>query len=379
MSPTNNPSSDRVCPTCGTRLSDNTTRCLVCGRTFASGGSVSAKAVAAPRMPEITLSLPVALGIMVLVLAIGAAVVFFLLRSTGRVIEPTLTPTVTQTATITPSPSPTPTNTPMPTFTPLPPIEYEVKAGDLCGTIALFFNVSIQSIVLENNLPPNCGILSIGQKLLIPQPTPTASPMPTATLSEIEKTDAACEQITYTVRDGDTLSGIARSYNVSIESLREYNGLATDMVYGGQPLIIPLCARKPTPGPTPTATPPPLYPAPNLLLPADGTAFLSGSDVITLQWASVGTLRENESYSVTIEDVTDGGNRKMVQYATDTKLIVPTSFRPSGSTPHIVRWWVMPVRQTGTGQDGRPIWQPAGAASIQRVFSWVGGGASTSP
>lgn len=330
-------------------------------------------------MPEITLSLPVALGLIILVMSIGAVVVFFLLRTTGRVVEPTLTPTVTATVTVTPTPTANPTATPMPTFTPLPPLEYQIKSGDYCSTIAAFFNVSIQSIVLANNLPPDCGVLTIGQKLLIPQPTPTASPMPTSTLSDVDATEAACQRLKYTVKDGDTLSGIARAYNINIETLKEYNGLPSDMVYGGQTLTIPLCARNPTPGPTPTATPPPPYPAPNLLLPADGTAFLSTSDIITLQWASVGTLRENEAYSVSILDVTEGGNRKLVEYVTDTKFIVPAAFRPAGSTPHIIRWWVIPVRQAGTGKDGKPIWVTAGASSLQRVFSWAGAGATTAP
>lgn len=323
-------------------------------------------------MPEVTLSLPLALGLMILLLIIGAGAVFGVLQGTGRVAEATQTPTITATPTLTLTPTATLTATPEPTFTPLPPIEYIVKKGDLCGSIAAFFNVSINSIVLLNNLPTDCGILSVGQRLLIPQPTPTPSPMPTATLSGVEATDAACERYDYTVNENDTLSGIARSFNVSMEAIKEYNGLTTDIVYSGQNLVIPLCKRLPTAGPTPTATLPPPYPAPNLLLPADGSAFLSANETITLQWASVGTLREGEAYSVTIEDVTGGKGRKLVQYVTDTKFIVPSSFRPSSTTPHIMRWYVEPVRQMGTSKDGQPIWASAGAVSVPRVFSWVG-------
>jgi hypothetical protein len=102
------------------------------------------------------------------------------------------------------------------------------------------------------------------------------------------------------------------------------------------------------------------------------------SDVITLQWASVGTLRENEAYKVTIEDVTDGTGKIVTDYVTDTKLIVPASMRPTDTRPHILRWSVSTVRQTGSSEDGKPVWQPAGAESSQRTFSWWGAGAGAS-
>ena len=77
------------------------------------------------------------------------------------------------------------------------------------------------------------------------------------------------------------------------------------------------------------------------------------TDVITLQWASVGELRENEAYAVTIEDVTEGNARKLVEYVKDTKFIVPESFRPTSTTPHVFRWSILPVRQTGTRSGHR--------------------------
>lgn len=323
-------------------------------------------------MPEITLNLPVALGLMVLILAIGAGVVFAVLRSTGRVTEPTPTVTPTLTSTITLSPTASLTPTLEPSFTPLPPIEYTIRENDSCLAIAAFFGVDVRSIVILNNLPADCGVLSIGQKILVPQPTPTASPYPTATLSGAEATDAACPKDNYLVKSGDTLSGIARSYNVSMDSIKEYNGLTSDVVFEGMTLIIPLCERNPTAGPTPTETPPPPYLAPNLLLPADGTSFQMVNETITLQWASVGSLRANEAYQVTVEDVTEGTGRKLVEYVTDTKFIVPVAFRPTDTTPHIIRWTVVAVRQIGSDNDGKPIWTQAGAESTPRVFSWSG-------
>ncbi|MBI3151539.1 MAG: zinc-ribbon domain-containing protein, partial [Chloroflexi bacterium] len=53
----------KVCPTCGTRLSENATRCLVCGTEFNARPEPkivkkAEKSVQASRMPEIRLSLP---------------------------------------------------------------------------------------------------------------------------------------------------------------------------------------------------------------------------------------------------------------------------------------------------------------------------------
>lgn len=330
-------------------------------------------------MPEITLSLPVAIGLLALFLTIGAVFVYLALRSQPEVIVP-MTPTATVTITLTPTdtptlPPPTATDTPVPTPTPL---TYVVQPGDTCLAVAGLFDVSVNSIVLMNNLSTEC-LLNPGDKLLIPQPTPTVTPLPTATLSSAEMTEQACEKVEHTVQESDTLSKIAQAYGVPMEAIRVENGLPGDTVFLGQKLIIPLCKR-PTPrGPTPTVTPPPPYPAPNLLLPANGAPFTLLDDTITLQWAAVGTLRENERYLVTIEDVTEGQGRKLEEYVIDTKFIIPTSFRPNSSTPHIFFWWVTTVRQTGTDREGDPIWESAGAVSEKRAFTWVGIAATPTP
>jgi LysM repeat protein len=362
----------KVCPNCGAPISGNAKRCLVCGKAFAEEELPKDQTVKSTKLPEMTLSLPVALGLMVLLLVIGAGVVFALLKTGDRIVEPTAVPTASQTPTMTVTPTATMTATPQPTNTPLPPLEYTIKQGDSCLLIAATFDVSIQSIVLLNDLAADCGVLSVGQKLLIPQPTPTPTAMPTSTLSAAEATEAACEKYAYTVGANDTLSGIAQSFNISMDAIREYNGLTGDVVWQGQVLNIPLCERYPTPGPTATATLPPPYPAPNLLLPADGAAFTSANDTVTLQWASVGTLRTNEAYMVTIVDITEGMGRKVEEVVNDTKFIVPASFRPTDETPHVIRWSIMPVRQTGTTKDGEAIWDSAGTRSQERAFSWSG-------
>lgn len=335
----------------------------------------------ASRMPEVTLSLPAALGALVIILLIGAAIVYFGL-SAGIGGQQLTVPTIEGTATATPTFTLTPTETlpptAIPTETPLPPFDYTVRSGDTCGGIAVAFGVSVQSIIVLNNLATTC-IISSGQVLKIPYPTPTPAPPPTAIPNEATQTAQACEKIVYTVQANDTLSSIALNYNVPQSAIKFYNGLSTDNVFLGQPIIIPLCERFATPGPTPTATLPPPYQAPNLLLPADGAAFTLANDVVTLQWASIGTLRENEAYQVTVEDVTSDQGRRITAYATDTKYIIPSSFRPNDNLAHVFRWWVTTVRQNGVDDQGQPIYISAGALSEKRVFTWVGVAVQGSP
>jgi LysM repeat protein len=346
----------------------------VCGGDLSGSEKSEGKTrpVQGSRMPQITLSLPIALILLAIFLGIGAVLVYFALQETGRVVEPTQTPTqtVTITATITATPStPIPTNTPLPTPT---PATYTVAAGDTCAGIAFTFGVSIQSIVLLNNLPADCNTLVEGQQLLIPQPTATPTSLPTATLSAADATEQACEKVNYVVQENDTLSSISNSYNVPMAVIQEYNGLPSETVFSGMNLTIPLCERFPTPGPTPTATLPPPYNAPSLLLPPDGARFTQSGDTVSLQWASIGTLLDNEAYEVTVVDFTDGDSRRLVDYVTDTKFIVPASFRSADNLPHLYRWWVMTSRQSGIDEDGNPIWESAGLASDARVFMWTG-------
>lgn len=375
MSPEKNTSTTKLCPVCGTRLNESATRCLVCGTELDKKAETKkSPEVRAKRIPDITLSLPAALGLLALFLTLGAVVIFLVLNNNGAQAEvmevtpleegsPTVSPTETQTPTITLTP------TQAPTWTPLPPIDYIVRPGDSCAGIAAVFNVSVQSIILENNLPANCDLFE-DQELLIPQPTPTASPQPTATLSEVEQTEAACETINYTVLANDTLSSIANTYNVTMATVREYNGLPSDTVYEGQNLIIPLCLRRPTAGPTPTPTQLPPYPGPNLLLPADGASFTSAADTITLQWAAVSALETNEAYAVTITDLTSDEQWTVTEYVRDSSLIVPASFVPTEGKPHIFRWSVYIVRQIGGDEENGENWEIAGNSSAERVFAW---------
>jgi len=324
----------------------------------------------------ITFRLPVAIGLMALFLATGAILVYVMLQPKIMVPDTGPVTTITElppaTPTITPSQAPQVTSTPAETPTPVPtltPFLYTVKTGETCGRIALAFDVSVPSIVLANDLSVDCPVYE-GQELRIPHPTPTSVPPPTPTLVGTAKAKAECESVLYVVEENDTLSSISLNYGISMAAIKAYNDMSTNMVFVGMGLIIPLCERgKENVTPEPTLPPP--YPALDLLMPADGKFFAENR--VTLQWASVGILGENEAYLVTVEDITGGEGRKLRAYVEGTSYQIEQSFRQTGIEPHAYRWWVVPVRRTDTDEQGEPIWTTAGEQSTARIFVWAGG------
>lgn len=323
-------------------------------------------------MPEVSLSLPVIIGLMTLFLIVGGGLTFLILSQITPAAEGAASDA---TATLSPSPSLSPTpETPTATWTPqatATPSTYTVQDGDTCLSIATFFRISVQSIVLENDLAATC-LLSIGQELRIPAPTATPSPQATSTLSSGEATVQACETTDHVVQADETLSLIELSFGVPAEAIQEWNSLASDTVFEGQFLIIPLCERLVVGAATVTPSPAPPYPAPELLLPSNGAAFTLENDVVTLQWSSVGSLRENEFYQITIVDITAGDNTRLTSVVKDTSFNVPESLRPNVLFPHIFEWRVETVAQIGVDEDGNPTFRSGGPVSVVRVFSWSG-------
>ncbi|MGD8457712.1 MAG: LysM peptidoglycan-binding domain-containing protein [Anaerolineales bacterium] len=323
-------------------------------------------------MPMVTLSVPVVLVLFIIFLGVGGGLTYAALNLTGGVVEPTEGPTATLTSapTLTVTPElPTATNPPVPTST---PSSYEVKSGDSCSGIAGAFDVSITSIILENGLSANCDIYE-GMVLKIPAPTPTVTPIATNTLGSREATIAACEKEYYVVQEGDSLSLISSVKGVAVEHIMEWSGKTVNTAFVGETLIIPLCMREYVGSSTVTPSPAPPYPAPELLLPRNGEAFSLENDTVTLQWASVGTLRENEFYFVTVIDITAGQKIELTQTVKDTKFIVPINFRPTNNQTHIYMWSVVPVAQIGVDEDGNPQYRDGGARSVSNYFSWIGG------
>lgn len=101
-------------------------------------------------------------------------------------------------------------------------INYTVQKGDTLYGIAKKYSTTIDKIKQLNNLTSD--LLSIGQILQIPE-TQTIE-IPTST-------------ITYTVKAGDTLYSLARTYNTTVNNIKEKNNLTSNLLTVGQTLLIP--------------------------------------------------------------------------------------------------------------------------------------------
>ncbi|HSO30778.1 MAG TPA: LysM peptidoglycan-binding domain-containing protein [Candidatus Sulfomarinibacteraceae bacterium] len=73
-----------------------------------------------------------------------------------------------------------------------------------------------------------------------PAPTPTLAAAPTAASTpQPTPTTAPSARTTYTVRSGDTLYGIARSFGTTVSAIKALNGLTSNTIHVGLVLQIP--------------------------------------------------------------------------------------------------------------------------------------------
>lgn len=112
-------------------------------------------------------------------------------------------------------PEPTP-----PTETETPYLMYTVQRGDSLWKISQRYGIPVNEIIAFNNL--DTINLKVGDELRIP----------------VSSLNDDTKQI-YTVKTGDTLWSIAKSFNVSVDDLKNANNLTTNLLTVGQNLTIP--------------------------------------------------------------------------------------------------------------------------------------------
>ncbi|SEN38018.1 Peptidoglycan/xylan/chitin deacetylase, PgdA/CDA1 family [Mesobacillus persicus] len=95
--------------------------------------------------------------------------------------------------------------------------QYTVVKGDTLWGIAKKFNVTVDQLKQLNNL--DSDVIYPGQVL---------------TVAKIDTP----QDTTYTVVKGDTLWGISKMFNTTVDQLKQLNGLTTDTIYPGQVLQV---------------------------------------------------------------------------------------------------------------------------------------------
>ncbi|MGE7132594.1 LysM peptidoglycan-binding domain-containing protein [Lysinibacillus xylanilyticus] len=116
---------------------------------------------------------------------------------------------------------------------------YTVQKGDTLSKIASNHKVTVQDIKSWNNLKND--MIYVAQKLEISNyaTNDTAKPSnPSTTNPSTTKptTPSKTTAVSHTVVKGDSLSKIAKQYNVTIKEIKDWNGLTVDTIYIGQVL-----------------------------------------------------------------------------------------------------------------------------------------------
>ncbi|SFQ16004.1 Flagellum-specific peptidoglycan hydrolase FlgJ [Desemzia incerta] len=111
--------------------------------------------------------------------------------------------------------------------------QYTVKSGDTLSGIARRYNTTVAKLKSLNNLKSDT--IYVGQKLAVNG----------AVKEEIKPSTGGNGSNTgsntsssYTVKSGDTLSGIARTYSTTVANLKSLNKLSSDTIYVGQKLAV---------------------------------------------------------------------------------------------------------------------------------------------
>ncbi len=335
---------------------------------------------------------------------------------------PTITPTQTLTLTPTTQPTevaqePTPTQTEAlpPTDIPLPeptlgPWEYVVQPNETLIEIIQRepFNYRtldvIQEIVRINPNVLSADFLPVGETILIPRPTASAVEAPPEAIAQAEEPEEVAPNngpvipdietranvftppgyviSPYQVRAGETIIGLVeRNDGLTLAGFAQLNAAISFSgcnfeLPGGGPNCNPIIGEnqwvnilRPAPPPTPTstptgdetATPTPTFAPPAIISPPDGA---SASGLVRLSWASVGLLKPEQAYVITVRDLTAGVVWSGATRATN--LLLPAELIPSSGQNHEIEWSITIGVRTEDGGEYRPT----NAGTATHRFFW---------
>jgi LysM repeat protein len=443
---------EKICPICGTTAHANAQVCTTCGTSLANvqPAKPGRRALSTPVGPDeygetdllegsrrsgrdnlwfagLVLGLALTCGLLIFI-------PIFITQRAQAENETIAAETVDRAATLsaTPDPLASPqailmaTNTPrptinLPTVTPAPPTptlsptpgpcEVVVQAGDDLSSLAYgcgHRSLDIIPLILEQNNLAAPESLQVGQRLIIPWPTPEGgAPASEAT---IDGSAAAADAVValaaapadtqattgptrfptatllpglmfHTVSAGESMVQIAYEYNTDAETLAQINPevpfsqcdfsetsggpSCTVLLQPGQLFRVPAPSPTPTLSPTPsgseTATPTitPTFNAPALISP-NNRALFRADDLITLRWVSSGVLGIGERYQIIVRDLTSGAEYR--ETTQELFFIVPAAWQGTDDRRHDYEWRVGVVTESDRSNMLYPT-EP-------RLFTW---------
>jgi LysM repeat protein len=140
--------------------------------------------------------------------------------------------------------------------------QYKIAKGDNFYTIAKKLGTTTKKILDANpNVDP--ARLQIGQSINVPVSTTAAPSMTTAASSfsgPSATTSGGTSMVTYEVKAGDSLYGIAIKHGTTVKAIQAANGLKTTRINVKQKLKVPTKASASAPAPEPVMTAPASFP-----------------------------------------------------------------------------------------------------------------------
>ncbi|UOQ49337.1 LysM peptidoglycan-binding domain-containing protein [Gracilibacillus caseinilyticus] len=112
---------------------------------------------------------------------------------------------------------------------------YKVQSGDSLWKIAHTYNTSVQALIDINKLSSNV----IYPNQVLQTSSKTSSNNSNNTNNNNSQTNQSSTSVSkYTVKAGDTLSGIASKHKISLSNLMRWNDLDTTLIYPGNVFVV---------------------------------------------------------------------------------------------------------------------------------------------